>query len=247
MGGSEEIAEAPQLVKEDNRRVAVCLVSGGMDSCVTAAIADHENDSLAFLHASYGQLTEERERRSFEEIADHYGVKDRLVISLEHLGKIGGSSLTDNRLPVTDADLHNLQIPSSYVPFRNAHLLAAATSWAEVLGANSIYIGAVAEDSSGYPDCRPEFYEAFQETVDLGTKPETNIQIFTPVIAMKKAEIVKIGQQLAAPLKLTWSCYKESEIACGSCDSCALRLRAFREAGIEDPIRYRLDSSRSAY
>ena len=247
MGGSNEIAEAAQLVKEDNRRVAVCLVSGGMDSCVTAAIADDENDSLAFLHASYGQLTERRERRSFDEIADHYGVKDRLVISLEHLGAIGGSSLTDNRLPVTDADLHNSQIPTSYVPFRNAHLLAAATSWAEVLGANSIYIGAVAEDSSGYPDCRPEFYEAFQQTIDLGTKPETNIQIRTPVIAMKKAEIVKIGQQLAAPLQLTWSCYKESEIACGNCDSCALRLRAFREAGFEDPIRYRLDSSRSAY
>lgn len=247
MGGSNEITEAAELVKEDNRRVAVCLVSGGMDSCVTAAIADHENDSLAFLHASYGQLTEHRERRSFEEIADHYGVKDRLVISLEHLGAIGGSSLTDIQLPVTDADLHNPGIPTSYVPFRNAHLLAAATSWAEVLGANSIYIGAVAEDSSGYPDCRPEFYEAFQHTVDLGTKPETNIQIRTPVIAMKKAEIVKIGQQLAAPLQFTWSCYKESEIACGRCDSCALRLRAFREAGIEDPIRYRLDSSRSAY
>ena len=247
MGGSNEIVEAPPLVKEDNRRVAVCLVSGGMDSCVTAAIADHENDSLAFLHASYGQLTEERERRSFEEIADHYGVKDRLVISLAHLGAIGGSSLTDNRVPVTDADLHSLHIPTSYVPFRNAHLLAAATSWAEVLGAHSIYIGAVAEDSSGYPDCRPEFYEAFQRTIDLGTKPETNIQIRTPVIAMKKAEIAKMGQQLAAPLQLTWSCYKESEIACGNCDSCALRLRAFREAGIEDPIRYRLDSSRSAY
>ena len=247
MGGSNEVDEAAELVKEDNRRVAVCLVSGGMDSCVTAAIADRENDSLAFLHASYGQLTEQREYRSFEEIADHYGVKDRLVISLEHLGAIGGSSLTDNRLPVTDADLHNPRIPTSYVPFRNAHLLAAATSWAEVLGANSIYIGAVAEDSSGYPDCRPEFYEAFQKTVDLGTKPETSIQIRTPVIAMKKAEIVKIGQQLAAPLQLTWSCYKESEIACGSCDSCALRLRAFREAGLEDPIRYRLDSSRSAY
>ena len=247
MGGSNEITETAQLVKEDHRRVAVCLVSGGMDSCVTAAIADQENDSLAFLHASYGQLTEQRELRSFAEIADHYGVKDRLVVSLEHLGAIGGSSLTDNRLPVTDAELHNSQIPTSYVPFRNAHLLAAATSWAEVLGANSIYIGAVAEDSSGYPDCRPEFYEAFQQTVDLGTKPETHIQIRTPVIAMKKAEIVKIGQQIAAPLQLTWSCYKESEIACGNCDSCALRLRAFREAGIEDPIRYRLDSSRSAY
>lgn len=246
MGGSNEIVET-EVVEVDERRLAVCLVSGGMDSCVTAAIADRENDSLAFLHASYGQLTEQRERQSFEEIADHYRVKDRLVISLEHLGKIGGSSLTDDEMPVTDADLRNQQIPTSYVPFRNAHLLAAATSWAEVLGARSIYIGAVAEDSSGYPDCRPEFYEAFQKTIDTGTKPETHIEIRTPVIAMKKAEIAKLGQQLNAPLHLTWSCYRESEIACGNCDSCALRLRAFREAGIEDPIRYRLDSSRSAY
>lgn len=247
MGGSNEIVEADGRVEFDDRRTAVCLVSGGMDSCVTAAIANEENDSLAFLHASYGQLTEQRERRSFEEIADHYGVNDRLVISLEHLGAIGGSSLTDQRLAVTAADLNNQQIPTSYVPFRNAHLLAAATSWAEVLGAHSIYIGAVAEDSSGYPDCRPEFYEAFQRTVDIGTKPETQIQIRTPVIAMKKAEIVKLGEKLGAPLNLTWSCYKDSDTACGNCDSCALRLRAFREAGIADPIRYRLDSSRSAY
>lgn len=247
MGGSNEIVEAAESNETDDHRTAVCLVSGGMDSCVTAAIARQDNDSLAFLHASYGQLTAQRERRSFEEIADHYGVKDRLVISLEHLGAIGGSSLTDTSLPVTDADLHNPQIPTSYVPFRNAHLLAAATSWAEVLGAHSIYIGAVADDSSGYPDCRPEFYEAFQRTIDIGTKPETRIQIQTPVIAMKKAEIVKLGQQLGAPLHLTWSCYKESEIACGNCDSCGLRLRAFREAGVNDPIRYRLDSSRSAY
>jgi 7-cyano-7-deazaguanine synthase len=247
MGGSNEIVEPAEAVGVDDHRVAVCLVSGGMDSCVTAAIADQENDSLAFMHASYGQLTEQRERRSFEEIADHYGVKDRLVISFAHLGAIGGSSLTDKRLPVSHADLHNPEIPTSYVPFRNAHLLAAATSWAEVLGARSIYIGAVAEDSSGYPDCRPEFYEAFQKTIDIGTKPDTQIQIRTPVIAMKKAEIVKVGSQLRAPLHLTWSCYKESEIACGNCDSCALRLRAFREAAIADPISYRLDSSRFAY
>lgn len=247
MGGSNEIVEADGRVEFDDRRTAVCLVSGGMDSCVTAAIANEENDSLAFMHASYGQLTEQRERRSFEEIADHYGVNDRLVISLEHLSAIGGSSLTDKRLAVTAADLNNQQIPTSYVPFRNAHLLAAATSWAEVLGAHSIYIGAVAEDSSGYPDCRPEFYEAFQRTVDIGTRPETQIQIRTPVIAMKKAEIVNLGEKLGAPLHLTWSCYKDSDTACGNCDSCALRLRAFREAGIADPIRYRLDSSRSAY
>jgi len=247
MGGSDEMSSAASPIETEARRVAICLVSGGMDSCVTAAVAHQENDALAFLHVSYGQLTEQRERQSFEQIADHYDVKDRLVISLEHLGSIGGSSLTDNRYPVARPNLDNKEIPTSYVPFRNAHLLSAATSWAEVLQANSIYIGAVAEDSSGYPDCRPEFYEAFQRVVNLGTKPSTSITIKTPVIGMKKSQIVQLGQRLAAPLHLTWSCYQESAIACGECDSCALRLRAFREAKIEDPAPYRLDSSRSAY
>ena len=246
MGGSEEIINEAELIETD-RSLSVCLVSGGMDSCVTAAIAALENKQLAFMHVSYGQLTEERERQAFEEISDYYGVKTRLTIRLDHLSSIGGSSLTDTRIPVTDADLSSKHIPTSYVPFRNSHLLSAATSWAEVLKAGAIYIGAVAEDSSGYPDCRLEFYNAFQEVIRLGTKPETNIEIRTPVINMKKAEIVKRGQELAAPLHLTWSCYRESKIACGKCDSCALRLRAFREAGIEDPIAYELDSARSAY
>jgi 7-cyano-7-deazaguanine synthase len=169
------------------------------------------------------------------------------VISLEHLAKIGGSSLTDAGIPVSDADLSAPGIPTSYVPFRNAHLLAAAVSWGEVINAKAIYIGAVAEDSSGYPDCRPEFYDAFQNVIDTGTKPETRITIETPVIAMRKSEIVERGIELGAPLHLTWSCYKESELACGNCDSCALRLRAFREAGATDPIPYLLDSSRFAY
>ncbi len=169
------------------------------------------------------------------------------MISLEHLAQIGGSSLTDDRIPVSRANLSAAGIPSSYVPFRNAHLLAAAVSWGEVINATSIYIGAVAEDSSGYPDCRPEFYDAFQNVLDIGTRPETRITINTPVIAMRKSEIVQKGIELAAPLHLTWSCYKESESACGNCDSCALRLRAFREAGATDPIPYMLDSSRFAY
>jgi len=218
-----------------------------MDSCVTAAIANKENDELAFLHVSYGQRTEKREREAFEALSDHYGVNLRLVISLEHLAKIGGSSLTDDSIPVTTANLSHAGIPSSYVPFRNAHLLAAAVSWGEVISATAIYIGAVAEDSSGYPDCRPEFYDAFQNVIDTGTKPETRIAINTPVIAMRKPEIVQKGIELGAPLHLTWSCYKESELACGNCDSCALRLRAFREAGVADPIPYLLDSSRFAY
>jgi len=248
MGGTEEIEtlveEAPE---SDESERAICLVSGGMDSCVTAAIAHEENDELAFLHVSYGQRTEARERQAFAALADHYGVKLLLSISLEQLAQIGGSSLTDPEMAVTPPDLTSQLIPSSYVPFRNAHLLAAAVSWGEVIGASAIYIGAVAEDSSGYPDCRPEFYAAFQNVIDLGTKPETNIRIETPVIEMKKSEIVRRGLELGAPLQLTWSCYQASDIACGNCDSCALRLRAFREAGVADPIPYLLDSKRFAY
>jgi 7-cyano-7-deazaguanine synthase len=252
MGGSEELATEVAGIESgsedtDQRRVAVCLVSGGMDSCVTAAIAHEENDELAFLHVSYGQRTEQREREAFAAVADHYNVGLRLVVSFDHLARIGGSSLTDSRIPVSAPNLTTGMIPSSYVPFRNAHLLATAVSWGEVLKANWIYIGAVAEDSSGYPDCRPEFYAAFQEAIDAGTKPETRLEIRTPVIAMRKAEIVRKGLDLGAPLHLTWSCYQATDRACGNCDSCALRLRAFREAGATDPIPYLLDSSRSAY
>lgn len=248
MGGSEELAtQVVEFEDVEQPRLAVCLVSGGMDSCVTAAIAQQENDALAFLHVSYGQLTERRELEAFEAIADHYHVASRLVISFNHLARIGGSSLTDSQIAVTAPNLTTREIPSSYVPFRNAHLLATAVSWGEVINARAIYIGAVAEDSSGYPDCRPEFYDAFQQAIDIGTKPETHLTIKTPVISMRKSEIVRKGLDLGAPLHLTWSCYQESERACGNCDSCALRLRAFREAGVADPIPYLLDSNRSAY
>lgn len=248
MGGTEELTIAsPALTIEETSNLAVCLVSGGMDSCVTVAIAANENDDLAFLHATYGQRTADKERQSFDALADYFRVDQRLVISLEHLARIGGSSLTDSAIPVAEADLNSKKIPSSYVPFRNAHLLAAATSWAEVIGASRIYIGAVAEDSSGYPDCRPEFYSAFQTVINVGTKPDTKIEIQTPVIHLKKSEIIHVGLDLGAPLNLTWSCYRESERACGECDSCALRLRAFREAGVVDPIPYLLDTKRLAY
>jgi len=248
MGGSEELVETEMVAVEiAGTSLAVCLVSGGMDSCVTAAIANEENDELALLHVSYGQRTESRERESFERLANHYRIQARLVVSLEQLAKIGGSSLTDLSVPVSTPNLSTQGIPSSYVPFRNAHLLSAAVSWSEVIGANRIYIGAVAEDSSGYPDCRPIFYDAFQRVIDVGTRPETNIQIHTPVINLKKSQIVQRGIELNAPLELTWSCYQVSERACGNCDSCALRLRAFREAGVPDPIPYLLDSSRLAY
>ncbi|HMS11428.1 MAG TPA: 7-cyano-7-deazaguanine synthase QueC [Pyrinomonadaceae bacterium] len=228
----------PRVPASDTRRVAVVLVSGGMDSCVTAAIASRESDEIALLHISYGQRTEARERQAFNEIADHYAARKRLDVSIEYLAKIGGSSLTDTGIAVTDADLDSKEIPTSYVPFRNANMLAIATSWAEVLGATGIYIGAVAEDSSGYPDCRPEFYDAFQQTINTGTKPDTHIEIRTPIIHLSKAEIVKKGIDLGAPLDLTWSCYRNETLACGTCDSCALRLRGFEQAGIKDPIAY---------
>lgn len=210
-----------------------------MDSCVTAAIAAGENDELAFLHISYGQRTETRERQAFNDIAAHYGVAKRLDVSIEHLAKIGGSSLTDENIAVSEADLASKEIPTSYVPFRNANMLSIAVSWAEVIGANAIYIGAVAEDSSGYPDCRPEFYEAFQRAVDVGTKPDTHVELRTPIIRLSKADIVRKGIELNAPLHLTWSCYRSDTLACGTCDSCALRLRGFAHAGIPDPIAYR--------
>lgn len=218
--------------------LSIVLVSGGMDSCVTAAIARDENQQLAFLHISYGQRTEARERKASNDIADFYDIGKRLNVSIEYLAKIGGSSLTDEKMAVTEADLEAKEIPTSYVPFRNANMLSIATSWAEVIGANGIYIGAVAEDSSGYPDCRPEFYAAFQSTINTGTKPDTHIEIRTPIIYLSKAEIVKKGNDLAAPLHLTWSCYQNEDLACGRCDSCAIRLRGFEQAGVADPIPY---------
>jgi 7-cyano-7-deazaguanine synthase len=242
MGGSYEVIDEPaandsSLVLRASS-LAVCLVSGGMDSCVTAAIAREENAEVAFLHVSYGQRTEARERRAFGDLADHFAVTKRLAVSIESLKTIGGSSLTDAGIPVTKADLTSQEIPTSYVSFRNAHMLAIATSWAETIGAQRIYIGAVAEDSSGYPDCRPEFYEAFQRAIDAGTKPETNVKIVTPVIHLSKSEIVRRGLELGAPLELTWSCYAAEDQACGQCDSCALRRRAFAAAGTPDPICY---------
>jgi 7-cyano-7-deazaguanine synthase len=208
-----------------------------MDSCVTAAIAAQECE-LAMLHIIYGQRTAQRELQSFNEIADFYNARMRMTASIAHLAQIGGSSLTDSRIDVSPANLDSQEIPTSYVPFRNAHLLSIATSWSEVIGAERIYIGAVAEDSSGYPDCRPEYYEAFNRVIDIGTRPETRIKIETPVIKMRKSEIIKLGLALKAPLHLSWSCYQNEGLACGTCDSCALRLRGFREAGVTDPIPY---------
>lgn len=218
--------------------LAVVCVSGGMDSCVTAALAARTH-RLAFLHADYGQRTEDRERASFHRLADHFRAAHRLVADFPALGSIGGSSLTDRAIPVREGEPEKGRVPTSYVPFRNAHLLSAATSWAEVLGAEAVFVGAVAEDSSGYPDCTPGFYRAFQDVVDLGTRPGTRIRIVTPVIAMSKAEIVREGLALGAPFAMTWSCYQSEDVACGDCESCRLRRRGFAEAGAADPLPYR--------
>ena len=215
---------------------AVILVSGGMDSCVTAAMAKEDGHELCFLHSNYGQRTENRELMAFHNIADFYDVKDRLVVDISHLAQIGGSCLTNHTIDVPAADLENEEIPISYVPFRNANILSAATSWAEVLGANALYIGAVEEDSSGYPDCRRSFYDAFEKIIDEGTKPDTHIKIITPLIELSKKEIILEGHSLHAPINLSWSCYERENIPCGECDSCALRARGFAQAGMTDPI-----------
>jgi 7-cyano-7-deazaguanine synthase len=215
---------------------AVVLLSGGMDSCVCAALAARD-DHAAAVHVSYGQRTEQREWQSFLGICDRLGIKDRLVVRNDALRAIGGSALTDPGIAVPESHAIGHDVPVTYVPFRNAHFLSVAVSWAEVLGAQKIYIGAVEQDSSGYPDCRPAYYAAFNDVIRTGTK-EGAIGIVTPLIALRKHEIVRLGLELGAPLDLTWSCYSREDRACGVCDSCVLRLRAFREAGAVDPIPY---------
>jgi 7-cyano-7-deazaguanine synthase len=223
---------------------AVVLLSGGMDSCVTTAMAN-ETHALALLHASYGQRTERRERQAFEEIAEFYKVREKLVVRLDGLREIGGSALTDARIAVPEyGPEHSSNIPVTYVPFRNANFLSVAVSWAETIGATAIFIGAVSEDSSGYPDCRPEYYRVFNELIRVGTRPETRIEIRTPVSHMRKSEIIRRGMELKAPLKHTWSCYQGEDEACGACDSCRLRLRGFAEAGYADPVAYRVQVAR---
>lgn len=222
------------------RPLAVVCLSGGMDSAVTAALALETHD-LALLHANYGQRTESRELSCFELLADHFGVAPsrRLVVDFTSLRQIGGSSLTDRNIAVRHGEPEEGVVPTSYVPFRNAHLLAASTSWAEVLGASAIFVGAVEADSSGYPDCRPDFFKAFTETIRLGTRADTRISIETPVIGLNKAEIIHRGLHLGVPFGLTWSCYEANDVACGECESCRLRLHAFERAGSKDPIPYR--------
>ena len=217
---------------------AIVLVSGGMDSSLTAAFA-FKKYNLAFLHVNYGQRTQNRELKAFKDIAKYYNVKQKLVVDISHLKQIGGSSLTDKKLKVSKANLKSKSVPTSYVPFRNANILAIAASWAEVIGARSIFIGAVEEDSSGYPDCRKSFFESYEKMINLGTKPTTKIKIETPVINFSKKKIVEYSFKMKAPIHLSWSCYKNEDQACGECDSCALRLKGFRQAGKKDTIAYK--------
>jgi 7-cyano-7-deazaguanine synthase len=221
-------------------KLAVVSLSGGMDSCVTAAIAKAEGYELALLHADYGQRTQDRERQAFRDIADFYEVRAarRLVIGFDTLKAVGGSALTDASIALPEGELDRPGVPVSYVPFRNAHLLATCVSWAEVLCASAIFVGFVEEDSSGYPDCREAFLKSFEQTANLGTKPETRLAFHAPLIHLRKSEIVRKGRELGAPLHLSWSCYQGEAQACGHCDSCHLRLRGFKEAGCADPIPY---------
>lgn len=219
------------------KQKAICLVSGGMDSALTLAIALEDYDVSA-MHAYYGQLTQDREIKAFRDIASHYGINEIMTFSLGHLTQIGGSALTDPDITIHTGGLDKTQIPNTYVPFRNAHLLSAAVSWAEVISASAIFIGAIEEDSSGYPDCRESFINAFNIAIDEGTRPETNLNVITPVMHLTKAEIVERGMELNVPFELTWSCYKNIDKACGVCDSCILRLKAFDTAGFDDPIPY---------
>lgn len=216
---------------------AIVLVSGGLDSCVTAAVAAQDFE-LAFLHINYGQRTEKRELKAFHDIGDYYRVKERLVVDISYLAQIGGSALTDKSIDVPKADLTNKEIPITYVPFRNGNIISIAAAWGEVIHANHIFIGAVEEDSSGYPDTREEFLESMEKAINLGTSPDYHVKIQAPLIHLTKKAIVLKGMELNAPLHLTWSCYQNEDVACGICDSCALRLRGFQLAGVEDPIPY---------
>jgi 7-cyano-7-deazaguanine synthase len=220
--------------------LAVVSLSGGMDSCVTAAVARREGFELALLHGDYGQRTEARERRAFQAVAEHYQVPParRLVVPLEGLRAVGASALTDRAIALPEGTLDREGIPASYVPFRNAHLLSLATSWAEALGARDIFVGFVEEDSSGYPDCRESFLRAFEACARLGTRPQTRPTFHAPLIHLTKTAIVRLGVDLCAPLALTWSCYDGEDLACGRCDSCLLRLRGFYGAGVPDPLPY---------
>lgn len=216
---------------------AVVLLSGGMDSTTAMYEAIERGYKPYLLHLSYGQQTEDKELASARKMLLHVNAGDFQHISVDHLSAIGGSSLTDETMTVDEADLDSDDVPTSYVPFRNANLLSIAVSYAEVNDCDAIFIGAHTEDFSGYPDCRPTFFDAFQSVINTGTK-DGDIELCTPFVEYAKSDIVERGQQLGVPFEDTWSCYQNNEAACGVCDACAYRLQAFEEVGIDDPIEY---------
>ncbi len=223
----------------NKKKKAVVMISGGMDSAVCAAITKEQGYDIAALHLNYGQKTQSKELECFHKLATHFSAVDKLLVDVSHLAKIGGSSLTDENIPVEkSANTRKDNIPTSYVPFRNGNILAIAASWAEVIGAELLVIGAMQLDYSGYPDCREEFFEAMEKAINLGTKPETHLKISTPIINFTKADVVRKGTELGVPFEYTWSCYASNDKACGKCDSCILRLKGFAEANVNDPIQY---------
>ncbi|NYT07016.1 MAG: 7-cyano-7-deazaguanine synthase QueC [Methanomicrobiales archaeon] len=217
---------------------AICLVSGGMDSATLAYHARDQGYDLICLHFNYGQRTEGKERASAQKIADLLGAEEFIEVDLAYLTRFGGSSLTDHRLAVDRFRDDREGVPNTYVPFRNANLLSIATSCAEARGAGAVFIGVQSQDYSGYPDCRPQFIEAFQRVVDTGTRDETRITIKAPFLNMTKQDILALGRTLGVPYEHTWSCYQNEERACGVCGACHFRKAAFEALGMKDPIPY---------
>jgi 7-cyano-7-deazaguanine synthase len=217
---------------------AVCLLSGGMDSSTIAYLARNEGYDILALHLNYGQRTEEKERACARKIAGMLDAKDFVEVDVGYFSRFGSSSLTDPKIAVEGFDPARAHVPNTYVPFRNANLLSIATSYAESRNADAIFIGVQSLDYSGYPDCRPQFIDAFQRVIDLGTKDTTHISLNTPFITMTKADILRVGLALGVPYKDTWSCYRNNTKACGTCGSCHFRKEAFAQVGIPDPIEY---------
>lgn len=217
---------------------AVCLLSGGMDSSTLAYLTKSKGYEILALHLNYGQRTQNKELACAKKIAGLLQAEAFVEVDIGYFSKFGASSLTDTKIDVDTFDPLRAHIPNTYVPFRNANLLSIATSFAEARGADAIFIGVQSLDYSGYPDCRPQFIEAFQRVIDTGTRDQTRIRLITPFIHMTKTDILKEGMKLHVPYEHTWSCYRNEDLACGTCGSCHFRREAFEALGLTDPIPY---------
>jgi len=219
------------------KKKAVCIISGGMDSALSAKIAQEDGYEIIALHFNYGQLTEKKELESFRKIVKSLSTVESYEIDLDFFKLIGASALIDSSLDVPTDGIED-GVPITYVPFRNGIFISIATALAEKHGAEALYIGVVEEDSSGYPDCRDEYISSMQNSINLGTRDETRLEIKMPLVHLKKEHIVQKSLELGVPLQDTWSCYKREDVACGVCDSCRLRLKGFKKAGVSDLIIY---------